>query len=319
MLQSIRLKKLANAGFRLLSTKTPSSIMSSASQIRESYTNLSVLPTSSPGMLGTNYTSKPPQTSNLIAGRRRFYKLVGVKHHPPEGKGEKDLYGVTLDGRNLKTVQMNPMLVPSEQLAWAIAGEWDAQDDGVKGLQPATMPLMTLASKAIDQLSIDPTLARTTVLSFLPTDSALFYTTEGDRLLLAKQKALLEPIVAFVQKELGVEFATALGSMSFRLQHPEDTIRTITYLVHSLDPHTLACLQTATMECKSLIMGMAYVLFGHMDVQQAREASRVEEEFQVDIWGVVEGGHDMDRLNNAVNLSSVGLYMGLLRTQNQTK
>jgi len=288
--------------------------MSSASKIRESYTSLSESPTDSPSsLLGAKFTSKPPQTSNLIAGRRRFYKFVDVKHHPSEERGEKDLYGVLLDGRNLKTVQMNPMLVPSEELAWAIAGEWDAQDNGVRGLQPATMPLTTLASTAIDQLSIDPTLARTTVLSFLPTDSALFYTTEGDRVLLAKQKEMLLPIVQQVEKELGVKFATT-SAMSFRLQHPEDTIRTITYLVHSLDPHTLACLQTATMECKSVILGMAYVLFGLMPVGRARLASRVEEEFQVDIWGVVEGGHDMDRLNNAVNLSAVGLYMGLLRS-----
>lgn len=40
-------------------------------------------------------------------------------------------------------------------------------------------------------------------------------------------------------------------------------------------------------------------------------ASRLEEEFQVEIWGVVEGGHDMDRLNNAVRISSVGTFMSL--------
>lgn len=44
------------------------------------------------------------------------------------------------------------------------------------------------------------------------------------------------------------------------------------------------------------------------------EASRLEEEFQVEIWGVVEGGHDMDRLNNAVRLSSVGTYLSMLYT-----
>ena len=30
------------------------------------------------------------------------------------------------------------------------------------------------------------------------------------------------------------------------------------------------------------------------------------------IWGVVEGGHDMDRLNNAVSLSAAGLFFGLI-------
>jgi hypothetical protein len=38
---------------------------------------------------------------------------------------------------------------------------------------------------------------------------------------------------------------------------------------------------------------------------------RLEEEFQLEVWGVVEGGHDMDRLNNSVNLSAVGTFMGL--------
>ena len=46
-------------------------------------------------------------------------------------------------------------------------------------------------------------------------------------------------------------------------------------------------------------------------------ASRLEEEFQVEIWGVVEGGHDMDRLNNAVRLSSVGTFMSLYRDHKQ--
>ena len=46
-------------------------------------------------------------------------------------------------------------------------------------------------------------------------------------------------------------------------------------------------------------------------------ASRLEEEFQVEIWGVVEGGHDMDRLNNAVRLSSAGAFMALLYDHEQ--
>lgn len=46
-------------------------------------------------------------------------------------------------------------------------------------------------------------------------------------------------------------------------------------------------------------------------------ASRLEEEFQVEIWGVVEGGHDMDRLNNAVRLSSVGTFLSLYHGHEQ--
>jgi ATP synthase F1 complex assembly factor 2 len=49
-----------------------------------------------------------------------------------------------------------------------------------------------------------------------------------------------------------------------------------------------------------------------LNLDQVKVASRLEEEFQVEIWGVVEGGHDMDRLNNAVSLSSAGVFMRLL-------
>lgn len=39
----------------------------------------------------------------------------------------------------------------SPELAMAVAAEWDAQVTE-KGLEPALMPLMTLASTAIDQV-----------------------------------------------------------------------------------------------------------------------------------------------------------------------
>jgi ATP synthase mitochondrial F1 complex assembly factor 2 len=255
---------------------------------------------------------QPPKT-NLIGGRKRFYKNIDVEHFPAEEAGEGDLYGILLDGRRLKTVQMNHFLVPSEDLAWAIASEWDAQTDNRRGLQPATMPLMTLASIAIDQTSVDPTLARETVLKFLPTDSALFFTNDLDRILLANQKEHLQPVVDFLNRELGTEIQTTT-QLTGRIQHPEDTVRVVHSLVHALDPHTLACLQLACSECKSVVLGMAYVLYGHIGLEALRYSSRLEEEFQVDIWGVVEGGHDMDRLNNAVNLSAIGLYMSLLRS-----
>lgn len=62
------------------------------------------------------------------------------------------------------------------------------------------------------------------------------------------------------------------------------------------------------MECKSLVIALA--LIGRfIDFEQAKIASRIEEEFQIEQWGVVEGGHDMDRLNNSVSCSAVDAFM----------
>ncbi len=56
---------------------------------------------------------------------------------------------------------------------------------------------------------------------------------------------------------------------------------------------------------------MFMCFYRFIPLEQMVAASRIEEEFQVEIWGLVEGGHDMDRLNNSVRLSSVGAFMTL--------
>lgn len=200
------------------------------------------------------------------------------------------------------------------------------------------MPTMIIASTAIDQVSTDPTEARTTVLRFLPTDSALFFTSDEDRILLKKQKGHFNPLIRWANKTFGLELATT-QMIGGKLNHPTLTTKRVRYIVEQLvsyftiyisiiiiiviiiiltfillfyfilkDPYELTCLQTATMECKSILMGLG-LLYRFIDYSQAKEMSRIEEEFQAEIWGTVEGGHDMDRLNNLVNLSSVDSFM----------
>ena len=220
------------------------------------------------------------------------------------------LFTVTLDGRQLRTPAKNYMAIPSEALAWAIASEWDAQKSDKRGIQPASMPLMSLFSTAIDQIAANPTHARETVLSYLPTDSALFYTTEDDRILLRKQKQYLEPVLARMQQDLGLALQTT-DQMTLRVEQSPEVVDRVRQVVHGLDPFSLAVLQCMTMECKSLVLSLSF-LFKFINLKQLKVASRIEEEFQVEIWGVVEGGHDMDRLNNSVSLSSAATFLGLL-------
>ena len=72
-----------------------------------------------------------------------MYKHVGVQRAATASR-----YVITLDERVLKTPAKHPLELPNEALAWAIATEWDAQ---TKRMAPHTMPLMKLATTAIDQ------------------------------------------------------------------------------------------------------------------------------------------------------------------------
>ena len=111
--------------------------------------------------------------------------------------------------------------------------EWDAQTDVKIGIVPSTMPLMILASTAIDHVKVDPADARKTCLSFLPTDAALFKTTSRDRVLLARQKESHEPILNWLNDTFKVDLMTT-DEMIFRLQHSEESLRKLRNIVESM-------------------------------------------------------------------------------------
>jgi ATP synthase F1 complex assembly factor 2 len=241
-------------------------------------------------------------THTSYNGRKRFYKKVDVQK--VEDKNE---YKILLDNRTLKTPARNNLHLPKIELAAMIALEWDAQEAAdQRGIQPAAMPLMTLASTAIDQVQNDPNYARRTVLRYLATDTALFFAADEDRILLKKQKQAFQPIIKWFSRTLDIELETTQGME--KLNHSKQTVDKIAKIVNSMDHFTLTCLQSATMECKSLVIALALVL-RHINIQQAVIASRLEEEFQVEIWGAVEGGHDMDRLNNSIQLHSSDCFL----------
>ena len=249
-------------------------------------------------------SSSIDKVHHTLSGRKRFYKNVDIEEIKSENK-----WKVLLDGRELKSPARNSMHFNTKHLAWLVASEWDAQINQNKGIQPATMPFMTLTSTAIDQILPDSTFTKNTIMSYLRTDTMLFFTDEEDRILLNKQNEHFQPLLNWYKDKWGIELSIAKGIVS-RVNHSNDVMQRIEDVVKKLDHYELACLQSATMECKSILIAFA-ILFQQVDLPNARMTSRLEEEFQIEIWGAVEGGHDMDRLNNAVSLGSVTTYLHL--------
>ena len=247
------------------------------------------------------------QTHQQFSGRQRFYKQVSVDEATCSVLEDSvsPRYKILLDGRELRTPARNNLHLPCQEMALMVASEWDAQVDRKRGIQPATMPFTTLSATAIDQVSTDEGRERalSTCLGYLPTDTLLFFTEERDRILLKKQKKHYEPLLNWFHAS-GVPLSRTDGGMVARVKHPQEVYNRIGAYVASLDHFELALLQAATLECKSILLAIA-LLCGKLPFAEATLVSRLEEEFQVEIWGVVEGGHDMDRLNNKVNLGSI--------------
>jgi ATP synthase F1 complex assembly factor 2 len=83
--------------------------------------------------------------------------------------------------------------------------------------------------------------------------------------------------------------------------------------VESLDAWNLAALYSACAESKSFFIGAVLIheaaerVRGNDSMRDAKWAvlaSRVEEEFNIEAWGLVEGGHDYDRLNSSIQMHS---------------
>ena len=241
-------------------------------------------------------------------------------------------FGVTLDGKSIKTPLGKQLAVPSQFLAWAIAAEWDAQSTI---LQPAQMPLMTLCCTAMDQVAGNPQLYKDLSLRYLPTDTTCFWTDPGeDRVLHRKQQQAWQGLHDYCESLLEGRPAVAMGASEglimsrrrdnkeFGLPHPPVLIEKAQEWVNSLDAWHLCALHSVASESKSFLVAMAVILSldesnPYYYLKKAVAASRVEEEFQIEIWGLVEGGHDYDRLNCAIQIHSAQVLASSIAVGNR--
>ena len=50
-------------------------------------------------------------------------------------------------------------------------------------------------------------------------------------------------------------------------------------------------------------------------MEQGLEAARVEENFQIEGWGLVEGGHDIDSAGLKVQVAAPSIFLRLLQSE----
>ncbi|KAK9811463.1 hypothetical protein WJX72_004319 [[Myrmecia] bisecta] len=237
----------------------------------------------------------------------RFYKTVGVRLEEQQGG-----YQVTLDGRPLKTPARKPLVLPTYALALAVAAEWEWQD--ARRIRPFTMPLMSLAATAIDQPKPRPLVIQA-LSQYLQTDSTCCRHEPGP---LADRQALIyNPILSWARHKFGADFAVTTSI--FGAEHAPAASAQVEQYLHGLDAWRLTAVEALAGACRSVLMGLA-VMHGKMGVQDAIAAARLEEAWQVEEWGLVEGGHDIDMADISVRVAAPITFLRLLPPQqSQTK
>ena len=123
---------------------------------------------------------------------KRFYKAATV------GEGRS----ILLDGRPVKTPGRQALALPSEALAEAVADEWNAQGERI---DPRAMPLTGLANAALDRIAPDQAAFARGLAAYGESD-LLCYRAEAPSLLVSRQAAHWDPILAWAQQRYDAVF-----------------------------------------------------------------------------------------------------------------
>lgn len=202
---------------------------------------------------------------------KRFYRETGVA----EGDGG---YSITLDGRMVKTPAKAELLLPTRALAQAIAAEWDEQESEIK---PQTMPMMQLASTAIDRVRPRREDVITEIATYAETD-LLCYRADSPTELVARQAQEWQPMLDWAAGQFDAPLTVTEGVVP--VAQPAGALRALRAAVAACDEFALSALYTLTTVSGSLVLALA-VRDSAMDPEAAFDASHIDEEWQASQWG----------------------------------
>lgn len=295
----------------------------------------------SPISAGVDGTQSASNISLEKPSKASMKEYLNPKNQNSMNDNNISWYGITLDGRAIKTPMGISLSVPSLPLALAIASEWDDQRTYLK---PVQMPIMTQVCTAIDQLSIPAVRERTIseLMRYLRNDTTCYYADAiEDRILHRRQTKAWEGVHAWAECQIngiggklaiaegageGLIMSRARESKTAGLPHSDEILHNAELFLKGCDSWRLAAMQAVTTEAKSFLVGIACVNAAldnsskdgkrnpfTKETKKVVTASRVEEEFQIETWGLVEGGHDYDRLNCSIQIHSAMTVLQCIR------
>lgn len=216
---------------------------------------------------------------------KRKYKTVDVVE---SASG----FGVTLDGKPVRTPAGKLFAASSRALAEAVAEEWRAQGDKV---DPRSMPMTRFVATALDRVPTERERIVRDLAAFAETD-LLCHWVEEPEVLVVRQRENWQPLLDWVAKSLGARFRIAAGVMP--VEQPPETLAAIRARVAACDDLMLVVLQTLAGSSGSIVLALA-VVEAQIAAEEALRLSRLDEDYQIEHWGEDEESAATRRIAHA--------------------
>lgn len=202
---------------------------------------------------------------------KRFWETVAVTE-------EEAGFGVRLDSRPVRTPAKAALVLPSRDMAEAVAAEWSAVEGDV---DPRRMPITRRVNAAIDKVAPQFDEVAELIAAYGASDLLCYRAEAPDELARAQAEAW-DPMLDWAADTLGARLRTGRGVVP--VAQPAESLGRLAGLVRSSTPFELTALHDLVALSGSLVLGLAATR-AEFDAETLWRLSRLDEEWQIALWG----------------------------------
>jgi chaperone required for assembly of F1-ATPase len=204
---------------------------------------------------------------------KRFYKDTAVD----AGDGG---FRVLLDGKPMRTPAKAVLVVPSERLAAAIAGEWREVPEKA-AINVSHLPLTRLAATGLDRVVRQRQRVTDDTAKYAASD-LLCYRATDPASLVQRQHQVWQPLLDWLAERYGARLV--VGSGTAFVTQPAEALAALRAAVAAHGDLALSALYNLTHIAGSLAIALA-VSEGRLSAADAFVAAELDELFQIERWG----------------------------------
>ena len=225
---------------------------------------------------------------------KRFWTDVAVV---PEGTG----FGIRLDARPVKTPAKAALIVPTEQLAEAIAQEWRAVDEKI---DPNVMPFTRSANAALDKVAVQFEDVATMLAAYGGSD-LLCYRADSPEGLVARQTDGWSPLLDWAERRFSARLHITAGLMP--ISQDDAALSALSAPLFSATAFELTAIHDLVALSGSLVLALA-VIDRHIDHHDAWQLSRLDEIWQAEQWGADDEAQKAEEIKRMAFCHAADFY-----------